>query len=109
MLQVEEKIGETREDIERMEAQRKSLLTSVDFATVNLTLSQERKAQLQMAPPSIGTRFHNAAVDGYTTLASGVIGLLELLLSIGPSLLLWGALVFFPARWAWRRRHQASS
>jgi len=109
VLQVEEKISETRGDIERMEAQRKSLLTSVDFATLSITLKQERKAQLQVSPPSIGTRFHNAAVDGFTALADGVIGFLEVLLSIGPSLLLWGAVLFFPARWAWRRRHRVAS
>jgi hypothetical protein len=36
-----------------------------------------------------------------------VIGLLAWLLESGPTLLLWAALLFFPARWIWRRIRRA--
>ncbi len=42
-------------------------------------------------------------VEGFRNLAEDAMGLVTFLLSIGPRLLLWGLLLFFPARYAWRR------
>jgi len=42
-------------------------------------------------------------VDGYNTVVEGVIEVGLFLLSAGPSLLLWAAILFFPARWAWKK------
>jgi hypothetical protein len=54
-------------------------------------------------PESTGTRFRNAAVDGYQSLVNFVIDVALFLLSNGLLLLLWAGILFFPARWAWRR------
>ena len=86
-----------------MEAQRKSLSARVDFASVNLTLREEYKAQLQTLPDSTWNRFRNAAIEGYRSMAGSVVGVLLFLISSGPILLLWGCLLFFPARFAWRK------
>ena len=86
-----------------MEAEQKSLSQRVDFGTPSVSLSEERKAQLQVMPPSIGTQFHNAAVEGYRSVVDGIVSFLIFLMSWGPSLLLWGAILFFPARFAWKR------
>ena len=103
VVTVEEKISDVREQIERMEAERENLSRRVDFGTLSVSLSEERKTQLQVMPPSIGTQFHNAAVEGYRSVVDGIVSLLVLLMSWGPSLLLWGAILFFPTRFAWRR------
>jgi hypothetical protein len=103
VLSVETEIERVRGDIERMEAERKALTTRVDFATVNVKVTEDYKAQLQPAPGSVPGRFRNAAVEGYRGMLEGLIGLLTLALSWGPSLLLWGGLLFFPARLAWKR------
>jgi hypothetical protein len=42
-------------------------------------------------------------VDGYNTVIEGLIDVVLFLLSAGPSLLLWAAILFFPARWAWKK------
>jgi len=55
------------------------------------------------APPSTGSRFRNAAVEGYNTVVEGLIDVGLFLFSAGPSLLIWAAILFFPARWAWRK------
>jgi hypothetical protein len=102
VLQVEEGIARVRGDIERMEAEQKALEHRVDFATVELQLTEEYKAQLQVVPPSTSTRLGNAAVEGYRSMADGVVSLALFLLSTGPSLLLWGAVLFFPARLVWK-------
>jgi hypothetical protein len=109
VVTVEEKISEVREEIERMEAERKNLNQRVDFGTLSVSFNEERKAQLQVVPPSVGTQFHNAAVDGYRSVVDGIVSLLLVLMSWGPSLLLWAAVLFFPARFAWRRWHRVDA
>ena len=86
-----------------MEAERKLLTTRVDFATITTTLTEEFKAQAQLVPNSLGTRFRNATIDGYQSVVNDVVELLLFLVSYGPSILLWGALIFFPTRFFWRR------
>jgi hypothetical protein len=103
VLKVELEIDRVRGEIEQMQAEKKELTRRVAFSTVSATIKEEYHAKLQTAPPSTGTRFHNAAVDGYNSVVEGVIGVGLFLLSAGPSLLIWAAILFFPARWAWRK------
>jgi len=106
VLEVEQELDRVRGEIEQMEAQRKSMANQVSFATVNVTISEDYKAQLQVVPPSTATRLSNAAVEGYRTVVDGVLNVVLLALSTGPSFLLWGLVLFFPARFAWKKlRH----
>jgi Domain of unknown function (DUF4349)/Putative zinc-finger len=107
VLAVEMQISRVRGEIEQMEAQRKTMKNQVDFATLNLTVTEDYKKELTVAPPSIGTQFRNAAVDGYRSVVDGILAVLLWLLSVGPTLLLWAAILFFPVRMAWRKaRHR---
>lgn len=103
VLKVELEIDRVRGEIEQMQAEKKELTKRVAFATLNATMKEEYKAKLQGAPPSTGSRFRNAAVDGYNTVVEGLIDVGLFLLSSGPSLLIWAAILFFPVRWLWRR------
>lgn len=103
VLEVEREIAEVREQIELMDAQRKSLENRVSLSTVSLELREEFEKQMEVAPPSTGTLLWNAMVDGYDSAVATAVGLALFLLRTGPSLLLWAALLFFPARLAWRR------
>lgn len=103
VLKVELEIDRVRGEIEQMQAEKKELTTRVAFATLNATVKEEYKAKLQGAPPSTGSRFRNAAVDGYNTVVEGLIDVGLFLLSSGPSLLIWAAILFFPVRWLWRK------
>jgi hypothetical protein len=103
VLKVELEIDRVRGEIEQMQAEKKELSKRVAFATVNMTVKEEYQAKLQATPPSTGSRFRNAAVDGYNSVVEGLISVGLFLLSSGPSLLLWTAILFFPARWAWRK------
>jgi hypothetical protein len=107
VLAVENEISRVRGEIERMEAERKTLSNQVDFATINATVNEDYQAQLQVVPTSTFGRIHNAAVDGYRTMVEGVVGMILFLFSFGPSLLLWCAILFFPARAVWRKARQA--
>jgi len=59
-----------------MEAERKTLEHRVEFLTVNLSLTEEYRAQMVIPVPAVGTRFHNAFVAGYHNASDTVLGIL---------------------------------
>jgi hypothetical protein len=103
VLEVEQELDRVRGQIEQMEAERKNMSNQVSYATLNATIAEDYKAQLQVVPPSTSTRLSNAAVQGYRSMADGVVSLALFLLSTGPSLLVWCALLFLPARFVWKK------
>lgn len=109
VLEVETEIARVRGEIEEMEAERKKLSSQITFATLTATLTEDYKPKLQAVPPSTLTRFRNSAVDGYRSVMESIVGLVVFALSYGPSLLLWGGLLFFPARKMWRKLAASTS
>jgi len=107
VLEVEQEIARVRGEIEQMEAERKALEHRVDFATVDLKLKEEYKAQLDIAPRSVATRLRNSLVTGYHDAVESLIGLLLFLAEYGPALLLWALILFWPVRFIWRRMRRA--
>jgi hypothetical protein len=103
VLEVEQEVDRVRGEIEQMEAERKTMSMQVNFATINVTLAEDYKAQLQVVPPSITTRLSNAAVEGYRSMVEGLVSVILFFLSNGPTLVLWMALLFLPARFVWRK------
>jgi uncharacterized small protein (DUF1192 family)/lambda repressor-like predicted transcriptional regulator len=109
VLEVEREIARVRGEIERMEAQRKTLENQVAFASLRFELREEYQAELNVAPPSTATRLRNAAVEGYKSATENAIGLAEFLLNAGPTLLLWALIFFWPARLLWRHFRRAAA
>jgi uncharacterized small protein (DUF1192 family) len=109
VLEVEREIARVRGEIERMEAQRKTLENQVAFASVRFELREEYHAQLNVTPPSTATRLRNAAVEGYKSAVENAIDLAVFFLNAGPTLLLWGLIFFWPARLLWRRLRRAAA
>ncbi len=103
VLEVETEISRVREEIERMEGERRLLAKQVEYATLTATVTEEFKAPARVLPESLGTRLRNAAIGGYESAVNFVIDVVLFLASNGPMLLLWAAILFFPARWAWRK------
>jgi anti-sigma factor RsiW len=104
VLDVEEKISETRGEIEQMEAEQKALEHRVDFATVELQLTEEYKAELTGDSDSAGTRVHNSFVAGIRHAGSSLLGLVLFLEEYGPVMLIWMAILGGPAYLVWRYR-----
>ncbi|HKM90837.1 MAG TPA: DUF4349 domain-containing protein [Candidatus Acidoferrales bacterium] len=103
VLQVEQQISRTRQQIEQMDAERKTMENQVRYASVDLRITEEYKQSLETPAPSLGTRINNAAVEGFRDAAELMLGLLLWLLSAGPTLVVVGALVAWPAWWLVRR------
>lgn len=109
ILEVEQEIARVRGEIEQMEAEQKNLEHRVDFATIDLRLSEEYKVKLESAAPSFSTEFHNALVNGYRNVADTLVALILFFAEYGPILLFWIALLGTPSWLVWRRWRQAST
>ena len=106
VLEVEREIARVRGEIEHMEAEQKNLEHRVDFATIDLKLSEEYKARLDSPAPAISTLIHNAAVNGYRNVVDTVLAITLFCAEYGPVLIFWLLLFFIPAWLVWRRwRH----
>lgn len=102
ILEVEQEIARVREEIETMDAERRTMENRVQFATIQLQVREDYKAALEVAPPTTGTRLWNALVAGIRDAAESFLALILFALNAGPTLLLWAAILFWPARLAWR-------
>jgi len=109
VLEVENQIAETRQKIEQMEGEQKALHNRITFSAITLDLHEEYQASLETNAPSAGRRIRNAIVDGFRSAAESSIALLVFLLNAVPSLLLATVVLFWPARWAWRKLQRASA
>ena len=107
VLEVEQEIARVRGEIEQMEAEQKTIEHRVDFSTIDLKLAEEYKAQLTSPAPSVGTQLRNASINGFRSAAEGVLGVVLFFAESGPTLLLWFAILFIPARMLWRRYQRA--
>ena len=106
VLAVEQEIARVRGEIEQMEAEQKNLEHRVDFATIDLKLSEEYKAKLDSPAPAISTLIHNAAVNGYRNVADTLLSLILFFAEYVPVLFFWIIFLCVPAWFLWRRwRH----
>lgn len=103
VLEVEREIARVRGEIEGMEAEQKNLEHRVDFATVNLQLGEEYKAQLNPPAASISTRLHNSMVAGYHNASETILGFFLFFAESGPTLLIWLVIILVPLWVLWRR------
>jgi hypothetical protein len=97
VLAVEQEIARVRGEIEQMEAEQKSLEHRVDFATIQLQISEEYKAKLNNSSPSASTRIHNSLVAGYKSAAETLLGFVLFFAESGPTLLIWLVIILLPA------------
>jgi hypothetical protein len=86
-----------------MEAEQQNLEHRVSFATIDLKLAEEYKAQLTSPAPSAGMQLRNAVVNGFRNASESLLGIILFSAETGPTLLLWFAILFIPGRVIWRR------
>jgi len=107
VLEVEEEIARVRGEIEQMEAEQKTLEHRVDFATIDLRLAEEYKAQLTSPAPSVGMQLRNAGINGFRSASESALGMVLFFAESAPTFLLWLAILILPARMLWRRYRRA--
>jgi len=103
VLEVEEEIARVRGEIEQMEAELRTLEHHVSFATIDLKLAEEYKAELTTPAPSIAMQLRNALVDGFRAAFQSLLALILFFAESAPTLLLWLMILSIPAWLLWRR------
>ena len=103
ILEVERESARVRGEIEQMEAEQQTLEHRVNFATIDLKLAEEYKAQLTTPAPSVAMQLRNATVDGFRSAFDGLLALVLFFAEAGPTLLLWLMILSLPAWLVWRR------
>jgi hypothetical protein len=99
---LERQVASLRGEIERIEAERSASSSRVSFANVFFSLREERTS----AAETMGAKLHHAALGGLNDALDSLSSILLFLAAHGPLLVLWLALIYFPARYFWRRRSQ---
>jgi hypothetical protein len=107
VLSTEQAIARVRGEIEQMEAEQKNLEHRVDFATIDLRLAEEYKAQLSSPAPSVLMQLRNATVNGFRNAFESLLGIVLFFAESGPTLILWLAILAIPAWLLWRRYRRA--
>jgi len=103
VLQVEEEISRVRGEIEQMEADQNVLEHRVDFATIDLQLTEQYREQLNAQSTSVPMQIRNAFVAGLRHGANTLLGILLFLEEAGPTMLIWLAILAVPGFLLWRR------
>src|SRR5713226_4088266 len=101
----ERQVALLRGEIERIESERYASGSRVSFANVFFSLREERTSPAE----TIGAKLRNATVSGLSDAFESISTILLFLAGRGPLLALWAVLLYFPARFFWRRRSQWAS
>jgi len=92
-----------RGEIDRLRAERQAYDSRAVFSNIYFSLREERLAPVE----SFSTQLRSSAVNGLSDVLRVLSAMLLFCVNYGPSLLLWAAILFFPARFLWRRTRPA--
>ena len=110
VLAVEQAQSRVRTDIEQMEAAELAMRNRAALSTITIDVAERYRAELaDNGPLPIGTRLRNAVVDGARTALESLVGVALAVLGAAPTLLLWAAMLFVPARWVVRRLRRGAT
>ncbi len=99
---LERQVAILRGEIERIEAERSASGSRISFANVFVSLREERTSPAE----SMGAKLRSAAFGGLNDALDSLSSILLFVAGHGPLLVLWALLIYFPARYFWRRRSQ---
>ena len=98
---VQRQLVALRAEIAKLELERHNVDSRVVFSNIHFSLREVRETPAE----TLSAQFRHAAVSGFTDLIASLSAIAIFLVSYGPSFLLWAAILFFPARYFWRRAH----
>ncbi len=104
---LEKDIAQANESVDEAARQNQGLLSTVAQAHIRLTLMEDYRAPLQANLAGVILQLRNSLVEGIASIFSSAALVLGILFEIGLPLLFWAALLFLPARLAWRRYRHA--
>ena len=98
--EIQRQIAQLRGQIDWMKAERRAVETRVMFSNVQFSMREERELPVE----TLSAQLRGALAAGLGDAFASFSGILLVVASHGPILLLWALLLFLPARFIWRRR-----
>lgn len=89
VLEVEQELSRVRLEIERLDAEKTNTGRRVAYATIDLSVSEQRKAGLDPGPLPLAMQARVAAADGLQAVVDSLVALMLFVLRAGPALVLW--------------------
>jgi hypothetical protein len=109
VLEAEREVARVREEIERLDAQRRNLDDRVTYSAITVQFDEPQKSSMNLGPLPLSTRIRNAFVDGVRGAFSSAVEALLLVLQFAPVVVFWGVVLGVPVWRVLRRRAQASA
>jgi hypothetical protein len=100
---LEKDIAQANEAVAEAERQDHALVSTAAQAHIRLTLIEDYRAPLQANLGGLALQLRNSFVGGIGSIFSSAALVLGAFFEFGLPLLFWVALLFIPARFAWRR------
>jgi hypothetical protein len=105
---LEKEIAQANEGLSEAEREHDSLVSTVAQAHIRFTLMEDYRAPLEANVAGNLLALRNSAIAGIGAILSSVAVILGVVFEYGLPLLFWAALLFLPARYAWRRFRRPS-
>lgn len=96
---VQRQLTVLRSEISKLELERHNVDSRIVFSNIHFSLREARETPAE----TLSAQFRHAAASGLTDLIASLSGIAIFLVGYGPSFFLWTAILFFPARYLWRR------
>jgi hypothetical protein len=106
---LEKDIAQATEAVDDAERANHALVSTVAQAHLGFTLLEDYRAPLQTNLAGVGLQLRNSMVEGIASIFSSIALVLGVFLEFGLPILFWGALLFVPTRFAWRRFRRTSN
>ncbi len=104
---LEKDIVQANEAVDEAYRQNQGLVSTVAQAHIRVTLTEDYRAPLQPNFAGVALQLRNSLVEGIGSIFSSAVLVLGVLFEFGLPILFWSALLFIPARFAWRRFRRA--
>lgn len=103
----EEKISECRNELNDLEKRWKKLESRIEYALVEIQLSETYQAHLDLRAAVISLDLRNAFIEGVEGIILSLGAVLSFLLRYGLALFVWIAILYWPSRRLWRLYRRA--
>jgi hypothetical protein len=103
VLAVEQAQSRVRGEVEQMTAEEQAMAGRAALSTITVQVEERYRAEITIEPTTLSARFRNALVDGLRGALDSITDISLAFVGAAPAVGLWGLLLFWPGRWAWRR------
>jgi hypothetical protein len=102
-IALEKEVAQANEAVIEAERQNKALVSTVAQAHIRFILEEDYRAPIRANLEGLSLELRNSLADGVGSIFSSAALVLGVFFKFGLPILFWGALLFIPARFAWRR------